>query len=99
MSAPVLAREMLCKLNTCFLGQDYTNRRLYDRSIANDDAFEEEKRLEKVILLYRRAGDWDPVPWQEAVLVNTFDGQTADFSLLGIEDEFGYAHLLWDEQC
>lgn len=96
MSAPVLAREMLCKLNTCFLGQDYTNRRLYDRSIANDDAFEEEKRLEKVILLYRRAGDWDPVPWQEAVLVNTFDGQTADFSLLGIEDEFGYAHLLWD---
>ena len=47
--------------------QDYTNGKLFDRSVLNEEAPESEQRLQKVVLVYRRFGEYDS-PWVEAHL-------------------------------
>ena len=82
--------------------QDYSNRKLYDRSVSNVDAAASEKRLQKVVLLYRRSGGW-AATWEEATLIDqdgrfeeTQQNSLIDFSSKGIENDLGYALLHWD---
>ena len=63
---------LLCLLiygpfDCCDEKQDYTNGKLFDRSVLNEDAPESEQRLQKVVLVYRRYGKYDS-PWVEAQL-------------------------------
>ncbi|EJK48096.1 hypothetical protein THAOC_33136, partial [Thalassiosira oceanica] len=70
---------------------DYVNRQLFDRSVLNDNIPSEEKRLERVALLYRRSRDMGP--WNIGLLPS---GQPMDFSVQGLENELGHVKLQWD---
>ena len=55
----------------------------------------------KVVLLYRRYGDWTPDSWTEAILVDNMNrllesNDLLDFSTEGAEDDLGYASLHWN---
>lgn len=59
----------------------------------HNNAPENEQRLEKTVLLYRRLGDVLPESWIEA---KTNSSAAIDFSATGVEDDLGYATLMWD---
>ncbi|EJK55373.1 hypothetical protein THAOC_24899, partial [Thalassiosira oceanica] len=71
--------------------QDYINRKLFDRSVVNNNIPSEEMRLNETLLLYRRSRDMGP--WKTGLLPG---GGPIDFSVQGVEDELGYAKLQWD---
>ena len=55
----------------------------------------------KVVLLYRRYGDWTLESWTEAILVDNMNrllesNDLLDFSTEGAEDNLGYASLNWN---
>ena len=86
---------LLCLLiygpfDCCDEKQDYTNGKLFDRSVLNEDAPESEQRLQKVVLVYRRYGKYDS-PWVEAQLedpdINTRESTPAmiEFANDGVE--------------
>jgi len=71
--------------------QDYANRKLFDRSVLNDNIPSEEKRLERVTLLHRRKRDMGA--WDTGLLPG---GDPVDFSVQGLEDELGHVKSQWD---
>ena len=70
--------------------------KLFDRSKHNEGSTGERK-LNQVVLLYRRFGDWnvDASSWTVGNLVDQ-SNDPADFSNEGVEDSFGNATLFWD---
>ena len=88
-------------IEVSIFNEDYSNRKLFDRSVNNYDALENERILDRVVLLYRRRGDWNPESWTEAILVDKMDRplevvDILNFSTEGVEDELGYAMLHWN---
>ncbi|EJK55695.1 hypothetical protein THAOC_24543, partial [Thalassiosira oceanica] len=78
---------------------DYTNGKLFDRSVLNEEAPESEQRLQKVVLVYRRFGEYDS-PWVEAHLEDPVtrlsNPDMVEFANPGVEDDMGYATLQWN---
>jgi len=79
---------------------EYTDRKLFDRSINNALAAED-TRLNDVVLLYRHVGDWDISNWEQGQLIDTsgnsvINGRPVEFSMESIEDSFGFSTLNWN---
>ena len=78
-------------IDMSIFNEGYADRKLFDRSILNDSAPTEEKRLERTVLLYQRS--MDRGSWEKGLLA---DGTQVDFAAQGVEDELGYAKVFWD---
>lgn len=88
-------------LNTTYF-QNKQNGKFFDWSIHNEQTLKQERRLRKVVLLYRRSGDWTGT-WHEGALENRVESRllnivdgVIDFSTDGVEDDRGYAALHWN---
>eukprot|EP00957_Ditylum_brightwellii_P157970 12024088-Ditylum_brightwellii.AAC.1 len=90
-------------IEVSIFNEDYTDRKLFDRSIYNSSTLPQsnDMRLKDVVVLYRRKGDWNSSSWEEGMLVDSraiasVDGRPVDFSMNGLEDDFGYSTLFWN---
>lgn len=85
------------------LFQNKANGKFFDWSVHNQNALEQERRLQDVVLLYRQRNDWNASAWREAVLVNLDESRSLGivdgvihFATDGVENDQGYAALHWD---
>jgi len=90
-----ILEEQQSLVEVSIFNEDYANRKLFDQSVDNESpASGNEKRLERIVLLYRRYGYWNESSWQVGNLVD--GSNSADFSSEGVEDGLGYASLKWN---